>query len=157
METEAVVERFVNAFLNNLGDEPHELVDRLEREGISRDVAECLLAFVPMAFAHVLLAPMGVNLPDRFKALDPATNDSESGRLDDEPIFSAAHSVAASGARRADEAERVRAVASCSAEWQVIRELTKDGSSPVGCGLTEPVLLRVPLSYFRQPRGEPEA
>lgn len=152
METAALVERFVNVLLASPDVELDDLIQRLEREDISNDVAECLLAFVPMAFAHVLLAPMGVKLPERFKAWDPDTNDSEFGLLKDEPIFSAALTVASRGLERGEEALRVRAVASSSAEWDVVRQLTRDGSDPSGTVLTEPLLARVPLSYFRRRR-----
>jgi hypothetical protein len=148
MAMETLVERFVNAFLANPAAEPDVLVNLLRREGISAEEAECLLAFVPMAFAHVLLGPMGVRLPSRFQAWDPDTNEKQSGVLKDEPIFAAAVSVATKGAADA----RVRAVANSSAEWDVVRKLTSDGSSAEGCVLTEPLLSRVPLAYFRRAR-----
>lgn len=147
-EPEVLVERFVTVFLAFPDADCGAIVERLEQEHISREVAEALLAFVPMAFAHALLGPMGVSLPTGFVAWEPDTNEKETGVLKGEPLFAAALSVAASL-----EAASVRAVATCSAEWQVIQDLTADSSDPSGCVLTEPLLARVPLSFFRRPAG----
>src|SRR5262245_52194016 len=151
-DTEALIERFVHVFLANPNTGLDDLINKLGSEGISNETAECLLAFVPMAFAHVLLGPMGVRLPARFEARDPDTNDHAAGVLKEEPIFSAALSAAGRTIALGEEA-RVRAVASHSAEWQVIQELTADGSKPSDCGLVEPILMRIPLSHFRRSRN----
>jgi hypothetical protein len=145
---ETLVERFVDVFLANPAAEPDVLVDLLRHEDISAEEAECLLAFVPMAFAHVLLGPMGVQLPSSFQAWNPDTGEKQSGLLKEEPIFVAAVSVAT---RRATGA-RIRAVVNSSAEWHVVQKLTSDGGSAEGCALTEPLLARVPRAHFRRLR-----
>jgi hypothetical protein len=148
MAMETLVEKFVDVFLGNLTANPDVLVHLLEDEGISSEEAECLLAFVPMAFAHVLLGPMGVGLPSGFQAWDPDTNERQAGLLKEEPIFLAAVSVAT---RKTTDA-RVREVAASSAEWGIVRKLTSNGGTAEGCVLTEPLLARVPLAHFRRSR-----
>jgi hypothetical protein len=116
-----------------------ELVALLAEKGIGVDVAERLIAFVPMACAHALLAPLGVQLQPTYWLVDPETDRRWRGALAEEPIFVAAFTLA----REAAGSGWVRAIASTSAEWQAMQQL----KTPAGVILTEPILMRVPLPH----------
>lgn len=147
---EGSVEVFVRMALAHAEADPDELLDLLLPEGIDSETTECLIAFVPMAFAHVILGDAGVRLPDDFIVQDPNTGRSASGKLRDEPIFSAAYARARAMRSADPEDPRVREIASASAEWSTIAHLTRDGSDPSACGLTETVLLRLPPEYLNR-------
>ncbi len=151
MDTNTFIDRFIQVLLADQAAEPGDLLRQLERDGVPADVARVLFAFVPMAFAYALLAPMGVILPRRFQVYDLDTRETGSGLLQDEPIFAAALSIAAAHLAAGQE-NLVRAVASSSAEMGVVRKLTAGGSRASGIHLTEPVLMGVPLSYFPRSR-----
>jgi hypothetical protein len=143
-----LVELFVRNALTPRGSDDDDLVATLLAEGIDSESAERLLAFVPIGFAHVFLGDLGVGLPDGFAVQDPATGRNSHGKLRDEPIFSAACACArAMISSGPDEERAAREVAGRSAEWNVIEQLTRDGSDPSQCGLTESVLLRFPPGY----------
>ena len=140
---------FVRKALTQREAEIEELVKSLLSEGIDSETAECLVAFVPMAFAYVILGGLGVALPDGFSVQDPATGRSAHGKLRDEPIFLAACERARAMLSQGPDVQRsAREIAAGSAEWNVIAQLTRDGSDPSDCGLTEAVLMRLPPDYL---------
>ena len=125
-------------------DTDDEMVESFLADGIDSETAECLIAFVPMAFAHVILGALGVRLPAGFSVNDPSTGQCIHGNLRDEPIFVAAearaHSMLSGDPDAQKSAEEIAAV---SAEWNAIAELIRDGNDPANCGLTEATLMRL--------------
>ena len=63
MGTNVLVAGFIEVLLADQEVGPDDLERQLERDGTPPDVAKALISFVPMAFAHALLAPIGVSLP----------------------------------------------------------------------------------------------
>jgi len=147
-----LVDAFVQQALQHPQGSTDELVTSLRAIDIDDETAECLVAFVPMAFAHVILGDLGVALPSAFLLRDPDTGATARGALQDEPIFRAAcvraRTMLESGA---DGQQSAREIASGSAEWNVIAQLTQNGSDPSACGLTEAVLMRLSPSYLSKP------
>ena len=134
-------------------DTDDEMVKSLVGDSIDSETAECLVAFVPMAFAHVILRDLGVRLPAGFLVNDPSSGRYAHGKLQDEPIFVAAHARARSMLSDGPDAQKsAREIASASAEWNAIAQLTRDGSDPAGCVLTEPVLMRLPPDHLAKPK-----
>jgi hypothetical protein len=126
-----------------------EMVKSLLADSIDGETAECLVAFVPMAFAHVILGAVGVRVPDSFLVNDASAGRYAHGKLRDEPIFVAAHARALSMLSGGLDAQKsAREIASLSAEWNAIAELTSDGSDPAGCVLTETILMRLPPDHL---------
>src|SRR5687768_12536270 len=66
----------------------------LVNRGHSADLAERLVAFVPMALARVILARGGVVLPAAYEIRESASGRSWRGQLADEPVFVAAEQFA---------------------------------------------------------------
>jgi len=145
------VDVFVRVALAHAQADTDGLVELLLSEGVDSETAECLVAFVPMAFAHVILGDAGVRLPDDFIVQDPNSGRSTNGKLRDEPIFRAAYDRARAMLSADPEDPRVREIASGSAEWSAIAHLTRDGRGPSACGLTETVLMRLPPDYLHRP------
>ena len=133
-------------------DSEDEMVKSLLADSIDGETAECLVAFVPMAFAHVILGAVGVRLPDSFLVNDPSAGRYTHGKLLDEPIFVAAYARAQSMlSGDPDSQKSAREIASLSAEWNAIAQLTRDGSDPAGSVLTETVLMRLPPDHLAKP------
>lgn len=147
--TDKLVGVFVEAVLAQPNAQTDELVASLRARQVDAETAECLVAFVPMAFAHVMLGDLGVSLPTAFLLKDPATGKMARGVLQDEPIFrkacKRARSMLDSGP---DGQKRATMIAADSAEWNVVAKLTRNGSDPSTCGVTEAVLMRLSPSYL---------
>jgi hypothetical protein len=114
-----------------------------------------MLALVPMAFAHVVLARGGARLPDEFLLCDAGRELTARRRLVDEPIFVAARTLAR--VMLADDDLRRRAarhVATLSAEWSTAVDLA--GAEAAARGdfaqvvLSETVVIGLPV----EPAGE---
>ena len=134
-------------------DDLDDLVCELSGHGISEEDAECLVAFVPTAFARVLLSPLGVKFQDTFLVKDFDSGASARGTFADEPIHAAALWVAKSMAS-GDTSSRMRfeQVAATSAEYDVVRQLRQEGESPDGVVLTEALFARVPIEHVQAVR-----
>ena len=145
------VERYVRIAHSGLPGDLDELAERLKCDGINADDAECLIAFVPMAFAHEMLKPLGVKLPGEYDVKDFHTGASARGRLKDEPLFVAAktlaHEMLNSNATRQSRAAEVAAV---SAEMATVLELSPDNAGLRDVVLTEPLLTRLSVSHVKQ-------
>ncbi len=129
-------------------DDLDDLVRELSVHGIAEDDAKCLIAFVPMAFARVLLAPLGVKFQNTFLVKDFDSGASVRGNFTDEPIHAAALEVAkAMASGDADSRMRFEQMAATSAEYDVVRQLRPEGESPDGIVLTEALLPRVPIAH----------
>src|ERR1700752_4767919 len=113
------VEVFIRrALARSAADTDDEMLKSLLADSIDRKTGECLVAFVPMAFAHVILGDLGVRLPDGFLVNDPSGGSYAHGKLRDEPIFVAAHARAHSMlSGGADAQNSAREIASVSAQW----------------------------------------
>ena len=153
MEQGNKVSRYVEILLNHPLADLDELLRLLVADGASEIEAEALTALVPMAFARVLLVPMGVSMPETFIIKDIETNRSVRGLLGDQAVFRAATDLARrmfADPNREDEAERV---AMCSAEYSAVRQLRSDGSGLEGGTFTETVLVRLPLDYLNSSKA----
>jgi hypothetical protein len=143
----------VQRYINIIGSHPQcdidEIVDLLACEAIGTEDGECLIAFVPMAFAHEILAPLGVGLPSAFLVKDWDTGASARGRLNEEPIFVAAKAMAGEMLATSQTKQRALDIAALSAEMSVARELGQDGSME-GIVLTETVLARLPIEHIKR-------
>ncbi|NKI93252.1 hypothetical protein [Rhizobacter sp. SG703] len=131
-------------------DDLDELVRKLSVHGVEKEDAECLIAFVPMAFAKILLSPLGVKSQDTFLIKDLDSGKASRGVLANEAIYMAAlelASVMASG--DANSRTRFEQMAAISAEYEVVRQLAADHGDPHGVVLTETVLSRIPLSHLQ--------
>ena len=105
-----------------------DLVRDLSAQGIAEEDAECLIAFVPMAFARVLLAPLGVKFQNTFLVKDFDSGASVRGNFANEPIHAAALEVAkAMASGDADSRMRFEHMAATSAEYDVVRQLRPEG------------------------------
>ena len=132
--------------VNDLDD----LVRELSTHGISEEDAECLIAFVPMAFARALLSPLDVKFQDTFLVRDFDSDASVRGTFANEPIYAAALQVAntmASG--DADSRMRFEEMAATSGEYAVVAQLTPKGESPDGIVLIEALLPRIPIAHVK--------
>lgn len=127
-----------------------ELVNLLTCDAIDAEDAECLIAFVPMAFAREILTPLGVGLPTDYLVRNFDTGTSVRGRLDAEPIFVAAKVMAGEMLAAGHTNQRALDIAAFSAEMSVVRELSLDDSSMKDVVLTEPVLARLPVTHIKQ-------
>ncbi|MGN6529225.1 MAG: hypothetical protein ACTHL8_22760 [Burkholderiaceae bacterium] len=125
-----------------------ELVAALRARGV--EDAGRMMALVPMAFAHVVLARAGARLPDDFLICDAGRELTARRRLVDEPIFVAARTLAR--VMLADDDMRRRAarhVATLSAEWSTAVDLA--GAEAAARGdfsqvvLTETVVIGLPV------------
>ena len=133
MDAQNLIELFIGKALGDPDADPDALVASLVAEGIDSETAECLIAFVPMAFAHVILGAAGVKLPARFLLRDARTGAPVHGLLRDEPIFVAAQARArAMLVAGADDHQSAQEIATTRAEWNAIAELVRDGSDPSG-------------------------
>lgn len=131
-------------------DDLDDLVHKLSAEGIAEDDAECLIAFVPMAFARVLLAPLGVKFQNTFLVKDFDSGTSARGNFANEPIHVAALEVAkAMASGDAGARMRFEQIAASSAEYDVVKQLRPEGGSPDGIVLTEACLPRVPIAHVK--------
>ncbi len=131
-------------------DDLDDLVRELSTHGISEEDAECLIAFVPMAFARVLLSPLGVKFQDTFLVKDFDSGMSVRGDFANEPIHAAALQVGNTMASAdADSRMRFEQIAATSAEYDVVRQLRPKGDSPDGIVLTEALLPRIPIAHVK--------
>ncbi len=119
-----------------------ELSDELVRQGLSVDMAERLIAFVPEAFVRVLLAWHDFKFFPGYKIYDEETHHFYRFLLKDEPVFVVATALAKS--LDIDD-PMLTAVASCSAEAQIIGDLKNSDSIRDINFFTEPIFMRIPL------------
>jgi hypothetical protein len=143
----------VQIFLDTIARNSHEdldaLVQALVPQDISAEDAECLIAFVPTAFAQVLLSPQGVKFQDAFLIRDFEMKASAKGLLKNQPLYIAAHELAQDMAQGDDASRRrLEQIASTSAEYSVAMQLAGDPRDLRGIVLTEAVLMRVPLTHL---------
>jgi hypothetical protein len=153
MTANQLVDVFVRIASNAPEADPDLLVESLLAANVDSEAAELLVAFVPMAFAHIALARTGVTLQEGFLIGDAQTGRSERGLLQEEPLFLAAAACARrmlSGDPHAREL--AMQVASGSAEWAAVAQL---GGHPSDCVLTEPILIRLPISYLTRRTEKP--
>jgi len=125
-----------------------KVVATLRRAGVTELDCEFLVAFVPMAFAHVILKPMGVVLPQTFVATCSATDDRARGTIADEPVFASASQLCEKMLPTAPG--RARSIAGLSAEWAAVEDLLPTARGAKGIVLTEPLLCRIAPSDLRQ-------
>ena len=154
---QTTVERFVDLMLERPQADAHELAQALIAQGMGHEEAECLVAFVPMAFARAVLLPLGTTLPPTYEIRDLDTGESARGQLADEPSFNAGMALAQ---RWLDEGreEDVHAIAASSSDYQVACELAGEAQDFESVVCVESVLLRLPVSHLKsQPQQQPKA
>lgn len=103
-----------------------------------------------MAFARVLLSPLGVKFQDTFLVKDFDSGNSVRGIFANEPIHAAALQVGrkmASG--DADSRMRFEQMAATSAEYDVVRQLRSSVENSDGIALTEALLSRIPIAHVQ--------
>jgi hypothetical protein len=143
------IQRFLDTITSNSHEDLDALVQALVSQDISAEDAECLIAFVPMAFAQVLLSPQGVKFQDAFLIRDFETNVSAKGLLGDEPLYVSARELAKEMAQGDDDSRRrLEEIASTSAEYSVAMQLAGNPRDLRGIVLTEAVLARVPRTHL---------
>jgi len=148
MDPESKVQLYVEVSSKNPNAGLDELAEIIRARGVNAEETECLLAFVPMAFAHVLLSPP-VRVAEGFELRNTETGRAARGVLKDEVFYSIAIAMARD-LLSADEHSRrlVLAVASASAELDAVNRMVKGGSDIANIVLTEPVLFRIPTEHL---------
>ena len=140
MTESSIVQAYIDLAVAKAHASEDDLSSDLQRAGFEIGLAERAIAFVPMAFARLVL--QGAKFPDEFEIQDPDSGLRSRGRFVDEPVFVAAQA-------RAEELgasdPRTRQIADRSAEMGVAKQLMRPGSSPSSIGFVEPVLMRIPL------------
>jgi hypothetical protein len=125
------------------------LVNALIDKGISPLDAECLLAFVPIAFTQGLFEGFDVRFQPGYEIRDPQTGVSANGLLQKEPFFIAARRLAAKMVKGDELACKiVMQVAGLSPELDLINQKVRKGTAVADIELTEPVLSRLPVEYL---------
>ena len=121
-----------------------DLAEGLVSLGLSRDQAERVVAFVPMAFGRQLLSSSAATFSDTFEIHDANTGRRARGVFSTEPLYRAA--VRYAGEHPEDET--VILIGERSAEVRAARKLLREGASIAESNavFTEPVFLRIPLS-----------
>lgn len=143
------VRRFIRIAIRHVFDSPDDLIQALTQDGLPPLDAECLLAFVPIAFAHALFDGFGVGFQPGFEIRNPDSGASAHGLLQDQPIFVAAHELGAQMVKGDESACKIAMqIAGLSAELNVINQLVGKGGSMTDIVLTEPVMLRLPVEYL---------
>jgi hypothetical protein len=123
------------------------LYNRLITRGVGPDLAERVLAFVPLGFSKFVLA--GANLPEEYQVSTPGQAVANAHRLIDEPVFV----LARHRARRSNDAE-LSAVANRCAFMAALRQVgaheaaTLDASDLANIQFTVPLIVR---PRFRPP------
>jgi hypothetical protein len=130
----------VDALTEASNAEEDSLVASLTRGGLSAELAERLVAFVPMAFARVVLEQRGARFSDDYEVRDPASGASQYCRLSEEEVYVAARRYATWAG---SDDERVLRIAEHSAEMDAARKLLRPGEDASQLVFTAPVLLRL--------------
>ena len=140
----------VALFVRLLGEtgDLDDVVAKLRQAGASELDCEFLVAFVPMAFAHAILEPMGVVLPQTFVAAGGDACDRERGIIRDEPSLASAFQLCTEMLSR--QPARAKGIASLSAEWAAVEDLLPTERGVKGIVLTEPLLCRISPPALRQ-------
>ncbi len=133
---------YLETLLRSHYETEEDLSNELVRQGLSVDVAERLIAFVPMAFERVLLTPQGVQFEPGYAIWDGETQPPVRFLLEDEPIFVAATALAKS---LAVDDPLLAAVGNYSAEANLAREILTKRGSLSGIHFSETLLTRVSL------------
>ena len=144
---QTAVEDFVDLMRERPQADAHELAQALVAQGMDPELAECLIAFVPMAFARAVLLPVGTTLPPTYEIRDLDTGESARGQLADEPSFNAGLALAQQWLDEGRVAD-VHAVAARSSEYQVACELAGEAQDFESVVCVESVLLRLPISHL---------
>jgi hypothetical protein len=113
------------------------------RLGLSRDQAERIVAFVPLAFGRQLLSSSGATFSDTFEIHDRDTGRRVRGTLGTEPLYRAAVGYAAEHL----EHDALTVIGERSAEVRAARKLLPEGASIAESNavFTEPLFLRIPI------------
>jgi hypothetical protein len=135
------VEAFVRLSHERPDADEDELVQALIAHGFSEDEAERALAFVPMAFGRVLLAPSIPVFPDTYEIRDPDSDRRARGQLSSEPVYLAAYEYA----QAYDGDEDVLRIGAGSAEMRTANQLVAEGSEIGDVRFTETILLRIQI------------
>jgi hypothetical protein len=120
------------------GQDDRSVVTDLIERGVAFEEAEWLVALVPIAFTHVLFEQGGPTFASTYQCMGEDGRVSPEYPLADEPIY-----LRAVGAARRAGRETMTAIASRSAELNVINQLLSPGSRLEDLALTPPVLVRV--------------
>jgi hypothetical protein len=135
---------FVKTALASPATDDDQLANRLMSAGLSREVSERLLAFVPIAFGRYVFEAKGARFPPGFGIVDSDSGLSRRGSFRQEVIYVAAQEYA----KRLGAAHpTVTAIAQMSAEVQLLAGLSEVGSMQ----FTEPIFLRIPLEKPPKP------
>jgi hypothetical protein len=138
------INSFVETVLASPALDDDELVRRLMGSGLSREVSERLLAFVPTAFARYIIEPKGPHFEPSFEIIDSDSGLSRRGLFSQENIYVAAREYAKGlGAAHST----VTTVAARSAEARGFADMGEASDLQFG----EPVFQRIPLEAPPKP------
>lgn len=149
MDVDAEVKRCVQMMTHGPHAEIHELVRALVAGGITEIEAEALIALVPIGFAHAALDGTGVELPSDFLIRNPDTVEPVRASFAEDPVFQSATRLARNMLATESSRRDALKIVARSAEWATLRQLCPEGNDFSGCGLVEPVLMRVPIEYLQ--------
>ena len=136
--------RLYATLANNAPDEhDQDLAEGLIRRGLSRDQAERVVAFVPLAFGRQFLSSSHATFSDTYETQDPDTGRRTRGALGTEPLYAAAMQYAAGHVQD----NPVTVTGERSAEVRAARKLLPESASIAESNavFTEPPFLRIPI------------
>lgn len=150
-----LIPRFIQVLTDQSIQGSNDAVDALTAEGVAPETAETLLAFVPIAFVHVVLADTGATFSPAYVIRDLDTGQSARGLLRNDPTYTAAVALAQRMvAGEPHEIALAREVARYSSEWNALNQLLHNGGELADCVLTEPLLARLPIEYITRRRNQ---
>ena len=149
MDPLALVKLFCGLAANARDADDQELAEELMGLGLSRDQAERVVAFVPIAFGRQLLSSSEATFSDTYEIHDSDTGRRIRGTFGAEPLYRLAVRYAAEHS----EDEAVILIGERSAEVDAARKLLPKGASLARSNavFTEPLFMRIPVPETRAP------
>ena len=128
-----------------------DIAEVLMAHGMTREDAECLIAFVPMAFAHAFLVPAGVRLPGTYLLQGQDSDERLQGQLAEEPAL------------REDDALKFQRITGQLKRHRILGAERRNGQHIRSIPLRQPlfgqamrghkrVLMRLPIEHLKRKR-----
>jgi hypothetical protein len=133
-----MIEMAVSVFAAHTTMLNRDVLHVLIRMGLSEMESLELIEFVPLAFARLILADLGVDVSDEYVRLDANGTERVRRSLKDEPMYRDALALGPTVAAR-DKASFM-ATAGRSAEFQMVNSALLRGDKPENLVLTTPIL-----------------
>jgi hypothetical protein len=134
------IRKAVAVFRNSKALDDVAIYKVLVADGVERQSAARLVAFLPMVYCRLLLASSGARFSNKYRSMLPDGTMSPVKLLANEPLWNSAMEFAKAEINGGISAEDVLSIAGRAAEFHAANQLLKRGSKLENLGFDAPTI-----------------